>query len=72
MQFIFIAMMKSAVMVKEAGFDKEFFTKFAVEIWDSMEMNGVEKINDVIDGAMRKDIEPYVQQYLKKRGKNVG
>ena len=71
MQFLFMAMMKSAIMVKEIGQEKQFFVNFAEEIWNSMEMSDLTELKDIIDGKMRDDIEPYVQKYMKSRQENV-
>ena len=70
MQFIFMAMMKSAIIVKEIGKDKSFFVDFAEEIWNSMEMSDFDTLKDTINGKMRDDIEPYVEKYLKSRKDN--
>ncbi len=65
MQFLYMAMTKSAIIVKEIGKDKEFFIDFAYEIWNSMEMSDFQELKDVIDGKMRDDIQPYVEKYIK-------
>jgi hypothetical protein len=71
MQLIFMAMMKSAIIIKEIGKDKSFFVDFAQEIWNSMEMSDLATLKDIIDGKMRDDIEPYVQKYMKSRKNDV-
>jgi len=64
LQFVFMAMMKSAISFKEMERDKEFFLNFAQEIWDSMEMSNFEELKEIIDGKMRQDIQPYVKSYM--------
>jgi hypothetical protein len=71
-QFLFMAMMKSAISMKEMGKNKDDFVSFAEEIWISMEMSDFETLKDAIDGKMKKDIEPYVEKYIKSRKVNVG
>jgi hypothetical protein len=71
LQFIFMAMMKSAIIVKEIGKDKSFFIDFAEEIWNSMEMSDFNTLKEIIEGKMKDDIEPYVEKYIKSRKSNV-
>lgn len=63
-KFLFMAMMKSALILKEMGKDRDYFVDFAEEIWMSMEMSDFETLNNLIDGQMGLDIEPYVQKYI--------
>lgn len=71
-QFLFMAMMNSAIMFKEMGKDRRLFVLFAEETWNSMEMSDFAELKDTIDGKMKQDLEPYVQQYMKSRTTNVG
>jgi len=65
LQFAYIAMTKSAIYFKEMGKDQNFFLVFCEEIWNSMEMTDLEYLKSVLDGKMKKDIEPYVKSYIK-------
>jgi len=69
LQFCVLAMFRSAINFKDMKMDKEFFVSFANEIWESMELTGVEYVREVIDGKMRIDIEPYVEDYINQRKK---
>jgi hypothetical protein len=64
-QFVFIAMMQSAIELKEMDKDKEFYLDFAKEIWESMELSDFDYLKEVIMGKMRKDIESHVKSYMK-------
>ena len=70
LQFVFIAMMKSAISFKEMGKDKEFFIEFAKEMWVSIEMTDLDELKEIINGKMRKDLEPYVKSYMEKEKEN--
>lgn len=65
-QFVYIAMTKSAIFLKEIRNEKKFFLAFCEEIWDSMEMSEPDHLNEVLNDKMKKDIEPYVQSYISK------
>lgn len=67
LQFAYIAMTKSAIYFKEMGQKKEFFLAFCDEIWNSMEMTDLEYLKDVLEGKMKKDIEPHVESYIRSR-----
>lgn len=54
-QFMFIALTKSAILVKELGKDKDFFVALAEEIWNSMEMTDSNELKDIIDVKMFED-----------------
>ena len=65
LQFVFMAMMQSAIHFKEMDKDKEFYLEFAKEIWNSMELSDFDYLKETIMGKMRKDIEPHVKNYMK-------
>jgi|GEM_PF-5055913 len=69
LQFIFISMMKSAIYFKEMGRDKNFYCEFAKEIWVSMEMSDLDELKEIINGKMKKDLEPYVKSYMERNKK---
>ena len=62
LQFIFIAMLESAIKIKEQGHDKKFFTDFASEIWETMNLSDAEYLKKVIMGKMMKDMQDWVQK----------
>lgn len=68
-QFCFLAMLKSAIAFKEMKKDKEFFLGFSEEIWNSMELSDLDYLNETIEGKMKKDIQPYVDEYVKNQKK---
>jgi predicted AAA+ superfamily ATPase len=65
-QFAYIAITKTAIIFKEMEKDKNFFILFCKEIWDSMELTDVKKLDSILEGKMQKDIKPYVEDYIKK------
>ena len=66
-QFAYIAMTKSAIYFKEMGQNQDFFLAFCEEIWNSMEMTDLEYLKDVLDGKMKKDIQPHVDSYIRSQ-----
>lgn len=71
LQFAYIAMTKSAIYFKEMGQNKEFFLGFCDEIWNSMEMTDLKHLKDVLEGKMRKDIEPHLESYIRNKSKKA-
>lgn len=69
LKFITLAMFKSAIILKEMGKSKKDFELFASEIWNSMEINGLEELKKAIDGQMEKDIQPLMDEYIKIKRK---
>ncbi len=63
-KFLFLALMKCAIMLKEGGKDKDFFVGFAEEVWISMEMSNFEELKHLINVQMTNDLEPYVKNYI--------
>jgi hypothetical protein len=70
LQFVFIAMMKSAIYFKEMGREKKFFCEFAKEIWVSMEMSDFDELKEIIEEKIRKDLEPFVKSYMENEKKS--
>ncbi len=62
-QFIFIAMLKGAMFFKEIEKDEEYYLTFAKAVWKTIEINGVDHINKVIEKKMTSDIEQYLKKY---------
>lgn len=69
-RFAYLAMTKSAIFLKEEGFSKDFFVKFAEGIWESMELSDFQTLKDTIEDVMKHDIDPYVKEYIKKTKKD--
>ena len=67
LQFVYIALTKSAIYFKEMGMGKEFYLSFCSEIWDSMELTGLECLKDALKKKMEKDINPYVEEYIRNK-----
>lgn len=65
-QFALMAMLKSAISFKETGKDKKFFLQFSEEIWNTMELSDLKYLKETLDGKMKKDIQPYIESYIKK------
>lgn len=65
-QFAYISMTQSAIYFKECGHDKNFFLSFCDEIWNSMELSNLEYLKETLQEKMKKDIQPYVENYIKK------
>ena len=56
LQFVFIAMLRSAICFKEMERNKKFFLNFAEEIWKTMELTDIEELKEIIHGRIKKDI----------------
>lgn len=67
LQFVYIAMTKSAIHFKEMDRDKDFFLAFCEEIWNSMELTDLEYLKNVLNEKMKKDIGPYVESYINNK-----
>lgn len=67
LQFAYIAMTQSAIYFKEMGQEKEFFLAFCDEIWNSMEMTDLNYLKKVLEGKMKKDIEPHIKSYIRNK-----
>lgn len=60
--FVFLAMMKTAITLKKMGKNKNDFVEIAKEIWNSMELSDLTDLENIIHGAMMKDIEEYAEK----------
>jgi hypothetical protein len=65
-QFMYIAMTKVAISMKESGFDKEFYLQAASEIWDSMILENISDIKELISNKMKSDLDNYLKQRKEK------
>lgn len=61
-QFCFIAVMQSAIFFKKNERDEKEFLKFCKGIWESMELAGLEKTQEIIAGKMEKDIQTHFEK----------
>ena len=71
LRFTYLAMTGCAISFKEMGREKDFFIAFAEEIWNSMEMTDLDYLKDVLEGKMKKDIEPLIESYMRNRCQTV-
>jgi len=69
-QFAYIATTKCAIMFKEMDYDKKLFLQFCDEIWNSMELTAVDELKSILQDKIKKDLEPYVKEYIKNSKKN--
>lgn len=65
LQFVYLAMTRSAIYFKEMDRDKDFFLAFCEEIWNSMEMTEIEKLKSILSEKMEKDIKTHLGDYIK-------
>lgn len=56
-KFLFIAMMKSVLIIRKMGKKKKDFMLFAEESWNSMMMNDVDELEKIINDQMKIDVE---------------
>jgi hypothetical protein len=56
-KFMFIATIKVAIFFKNSNKTKEEFLEFCGEIWNSMEANDPEILNDIIQQSMQRDLK---------------
>lgn len=61
--FLFTAMMKCCVTVKELGLGKNKFMEFCEESWNSMEMNDPEILKDALSRRMQDDLKKFGIKY---------
>lgn len=66
-QFAYIALTQSAIFFKESGHGRDLFISFCDEIWKSMEMTDVQHLKSVLSEKMKKDLEPHVDAYIKRK-----
>ncbi len=57
--FCFIAMMQVAIKMKKEGETRAFFLEFAAEIWDSLEMNDTDELQNVLSDRMMSDLKRF-------------
>lgn len=55
-KFIYMAMSKSALFLKDRGCGKDDFVKLAEEIWQSTELSDFNELNKTLIEQMKKDI----------------
>ena len=55
--FLFLSIGQAAVSASQRGIPKEFFVEFCSEMWETMEMNGVDEFGKIIMGTLGKDID---------------
>ncbi len=60
--FSFMAMMQVALKLKQEGKTKEFFVGFAAEIWDSLEMNDADELQNILSNRMMSDLKQFVDK----------
>jgi hypothetical protein len=66
-KFLTIALVKSALMIKKMGRDRDHFTQLCGELWDSIELEGEDYMNSLINAQIRNDIQSHMEKYRKYR-----
>jgi|HubBroStandDraft_2_1064218.scaffolds.fasta_scaffold00031_54 hypothetical protein len=66
LQFVFISLLRSAIIIKEEGKDKKFFINFASEIWEKMNLNDIEDLKNILSEYLKADIEKMMKEMNKK------
>lgn len=56
-KFMYMSMTQTAIYLKEMGRDRDYFVKFAKEIWDTMELNDMQTLKSALREQMEKDIK---------------
>ncbi len=65
-RIIFIAMTQAAIIGNDHGSSKKDFIELASSIWDTLELNGVDKLRAVIGEAMNSDLDKLFEIYDKR------
>ena len=55
-RFLFIASMKVAIDMKKMGKERKAYLEWCSEIWSTLEINGLEKMDSLITEVMQSDI----------------
>lgn len=55
-EFIYLALTKSAINIKMMGKKKDFFLDLCNEIWDSMELHDLNKLDSILHNHMKSKI----------------
>lgn len=61
-QFVFIAMLRSAIWCLELGLDKEKFVELAKGSWDTMLMNDPKKLDEILSSVMSKNLRDFIEE----------
>ena len=59
LEFMLIATMKIALDWRKSRQDKEEFLKWCSEVWDTIDLNGAEMIEESLNKRMQADLERY-------------
>ena len=62
-RFLLIASMKVAIELEDNGFSKEKYITWCSEVWDTIKMHGDEDIEEILNGAMKDDLEIYLKRF---------
>lgn len=69
-EFMYIAMTKVAIYLKEMGEGKKEFIEFADAVWDSMELTPLDELDKIISEKMRKDTKLHIKKYMESMKEN--
>jgi hypothetical protein len=74
--FLFTTIGQATVSAAKRGHDKEFFMKFCQGMWETMELNGLDKFSKILTDKMAHDINKRMgtgsyDSLLKKANKKI-
>lgn len=60
-KFLFFTMMQAAIRMKSIGKSQKDYIEFAKGIWESLELNNPEELQNILHESMIKDIKRYIK-----------
>ena len=60
-KFLFFTMMQAAIRMHDIGQTKEQWLDFALDIWESFEMNDKDELYETLQSSMLKDLKDFIK-----------
>ena len=67
-RFIFMTLANASISAYKNGMGKEEYIKFCSETWETMLINGVDELLDVLKGYMLKDLREQIDDLFPRDG----
>jgi hypothetical protein len=56
-RFCFLAILQTAIFLKEKGLDEEHFMEFCSAAWETLGMNDINQLKSILEGQMQKEVK---------------
>ena len=61
-KFLFFTMMQAAIRMKSLGKKQKDYVDFAKGIWETLELNNSEELQDLLQESMLEDLKKFVKK----------